>query len=244
MPKTTNDTTSLFQNHLLQPESKKPEFHTTQYDYIPALIVFITFLLFVVLYTYNRKKVNNLFRAFYINRFANQLMREEVSMVNRTNTVLLSISFVVLSMFAFQLIKAFHISFPFSQNFLVWLVPLLLVCIYFLKIVLIKFLGGVFKTQTEANSYIFNVILFLNILGILSFPLVIGMEFMDTIPKNLFIYCGYAIISMLFITRLVKGVIIGINSSRVSGLYLFFYLCTLEILPVVILVKLFLIITN
>lgn len=239
---TSSTTSSLFEDHLLNPSGNKPIIHLTAYDYLPATILFLSFVLFVILYVYNRKRLNQMIKAFYLNRVANQLMREEVSFVNRTSVILSFVAVVCLSMFAFQLIDFYGMQFPFGKNQLLWIIPSTITGIYFLKIVVVKFMGYVFKTGTEADGYIYTILLFINTLGLFLLPVVIGIEFVKQAPPRLFIDLGYLIISAFLCTRMIRGVIIGINSTRVSGLYLFFYLCTLEILPLFILIKVFLLI--
>lgn len=243
----TNDsieTKSLFENHLLPALSEKPAIHFTQYDYIPAIILFLAFVLFVALYVYNRKRLNQIIKAFYLNRVANQLAREEVSLVNRT-TILLSIVFLSsISLFTLQLINYYQISLPIDKFYLIWIIPLLVTLSYFFKIITIKLMGFIFKIPTEANNYIFTIFLFINALGLFILPMVVGIAFIKQAPPEFFINLGLLIIGLFLLTRMIRGVIIGVNSLRVSNIYLFLYLCTLEILPIFVLVKIFLLFSN
>jgi hypothetical protein len=70
-------------------------------------------------------------------------------------------------------------------------------------------------------------------------PVVVGLAFVKQLPTHLFIYTGAGIFVSFLCIRLLRGAIIGFNSIRISKFYLFLYLCTLEILPFVIMVKLF-----
>jgi hypothetical protein len=104
----------------------------------------------------------------------------------------------------------------------------------------IRFLGFVFQVQREASEYTTSIFLFGNVLGLFMMPVVILLAFAKDVNPLVFIYSGLVILTSFLCVRLIRGLIIGINSLRVSGFYLFLYLCTLEILPFVILVKLFL----
>jgi len=70
---------------------------------------------------------------------------------------------------------------------------------------------------------------------------VMCLAFFRQVSPSVFIYAGYAIIGGFLAVRLIRGLAIGFNSSRVSKFYLFLYLCTLEILPFIVLVKLIMI---
>ncbi len=231
---------SLFDSHLLQPINNKPIIHFTNYDYLPALLLFVSFALFVMLYVYNRKRLNQIIKAFYFNRVANQLAREEVSITNRT-TVILSILFLTsLSLFIYQLIDFYQYKLPFDKLNLIWIIPSGLFLSYLIKMISIKTMGFIFKVQTEASNYIFTLFLFINALGLCILPVVVGIYFVKQAPAELFIYIGCSIIFLFLGTRIIRGFIIGVNSVRISNIYLFLYLCTLEILPIFIAVKIFL----
>lgn len=55
---------------------------------------------------------------------------------------------------------------------------------------------------------------------------------------NFFIYIGVAVIFVLQVYRLLKIVIIGKSSTIFSALHIILYLCTLEIVPVLVLIRL------
>jgi hypothetical protein len=99
--------------------------------------------------------------------------------------------------------------------------------------------GFIFQNEKEAGEYATTLFLFCNILGIFLLPVVIGVAFVKQVPPVTFIYFGMFIYALFIVIRLLRGIIIGVNSIRVSKFYLFLYLCTLEILPFVIMSKLF-----
>jgi hypothetical protein len=114
-----------------------------------------------------------------------------------------------------------------------------IIVMYLLKIALIRISGFIFKTGKEASEYISAIFLFINILGLFLLPVVICLAFIEKADPRIFIYTGYFIIGSFLCLRLLKGLVIGFGSNRVSKFYLFLYLCTLEIIPFVILIKLF-----
>lgn len=230
---------SLFQNSLIEKNNSKPQIHITQYDYTFAIILFIGFIMFVWLYASNRKRLNQVIKAFYINRYANQLAREEVSLGNRVSVFLSSLFVLTLSMFILQVNQYF--GFLETKNYLYSfvLVGMVILLMYFVKVIGIKFLGFVFQTSKEASDYIMAVFLFGNTMGLFLLPIIICLAFARQIPPIVFISCGLGIVASFFVVRLLRGFIIGFNSVRISKFYLFLYLCTLEILPFAILVKLF-----
>jgi hypothetical protein len=232
-------TNSLFEGHLLNKITEKPQLHFTDFDFGVATLLFVAFILFVWLYSANRKRLDQIIKAFYINRFANQLGRDELSLGNRVS-VFLSILFVI-SFSLFISLSASFYGFNESGNE-TWIfikTAAVVSCIYGLKIMILRFLGYVFQTQKEAGEYAMMVFLFCNILGLFLLPIVVCMAFVRDLSPLVFIYIGISLFVFLLFIRLLRGVIIGFNSMRVSKFYLFLYLCTLEILPFLIIAKLF-----
>ncbi|MGZ4035068.1 MAG: DUF4271 domain-containing protein [Bacteroidia bacterium] len=235
----TSGTNSLFQNNFLKVKTPEPQLHTTHFDYGVAGILFFAFVLFVWLYAVNRKRLNQVIKAFYINRYANQLAREEISIGNRV-TIFLSAMFVLtLALFITQLANYYGFYKGDNQFIFFIKVAVTIVGAYSLKIFSVWFFGYIFQNPKEASDYSTAIFLFCNTLGLFMLPIVIGLAFAKQIAPEIFVYSGYLILGSFLCIRLLRGVIIGFNSVRISKFYLFLYLCTLEILPFVIMVKLF-----
>jgi hypothetical protein len=238
--KDTTTQHSLFQNHLLSAQKEKPQLHHTNYDYwITGLFLFL-YVLFVWLYTFNRKKLNQVVKRFYITRYANQLSRDELSIGNRVSFFLSIFFILTLTLFISQVMIYYGFHFYTGNIAVLGIVIALIVTIaYSIKFATIKLLGYVFQIQREAADYIMTVFLFCNTLGLFMLPIVMCLTFVKQIPPSIFIYTGMGLIATFILLRVARGILLGLNSSEISKFYLFVYLCTLEILPFVILVKLF-----
>lgn len=237
----TLTTTSLFENHLLTKKSEKPVLHFTNFDFGVAGLLLLAFILFVWLYASNSKRLNQVIKAFYINRYSNQLGRDDLSLGNRVSIFLASLFVITFSFFISRVLNFY--GYTNYENSLLFFVQLaLLIClIYGFKIIIVRFFGFIFQNQREASDYSMMIFLFCNILGLFLLPIVVCMAFVKDVSPSVFIYLGLGVFVLLLFIRIIRGVIIGINSTRISKFYLFLYLCTLEILPFVIMVKLFMI---
>ena len=234
----TSTTTSLFEGHLLHKTSEKPQIHFTDFDFGVASILLFSFVLFVWLYATNRKRLNQVMKAFYITRLTNQSSREELSLGNRV-AIFLSILFVV-SFSLFLYLTAEYYGYMEGNEVLFFFKILITICLaYGIKILLVRFFGFIFQNQKESGDYSLMIFLFCNILGLFLLPIVVCMAFIKDVSPLIFIYSGISVFVLLLLIRVLRGVMIGANSIRVSKFYLFLYLCTLEILPFVIIVKLF-----
>lgn len=231
--------TSLFTGHDLQPSGNKPDIHLTPYDYSLAALLFVAFILFAWLYVNNRKRLNQIIRAFYVGRYASQLSRDEVTFGNRVS-IFLSVLFIIIFTVFLNQVNAYFGFYDVPRGPLPYIkTGTALILIYGIKILLIRLLGVVFLRKKEASEYLLALMLFGCTLGLFLMPVVIGLAFARQADPRLFIITGLGLTLSFLLIRTVREVVIGLNSARVSGFYLFLYLCTLEILPFVVLVKLF-----
>jgi hypothetical protein len=230
---------SIFQQHSLQPRHVKPIIHLMNYDYLVALILFVSFCAFVWLYVSNAKKLNQLIRGFYVNRSGDQVSRDEYTASNRVGFLLSILFLFTVSLFAGQVIEYSGIG-PEKGGIALYLVIAAgLVLMYLLKYITIRLSGFIFKVGKETQDYAAALLVFINILGLFMLPVVICLEFVKQVNPLIFIYTGTFFLFGFLCIRLLRGIVIGFSSNRVSKFYLFLYLCTLEIIPFVILVKLF-----
>ena len=235
----TSAAASLFQQHLLPVKNDRPIIHYTQYDYLVTSILFLSYIMFVWLFISNRKRLNQIIIGLYAGRYANQLAREEVSLGNRVVIFLSALFVFTITLFFYQTAGYYGFLPVNSMKNTFFITALAIFFIYGLKLLVIKMLGFLFETQKEIREYTISVLMFCNAVGLFMLPVVICLAFLKQVNPSVFIYTGFAIIAVFFLTRLVRGLIIGLNSTRVSRLYLFLYLCTLEIVPLAIMIKLF-----
>jgi Domain of unknown function (DUF4271) len=235
----TSKATSLFEGHLLEKKTDEPRLHFTNFDYSVAAILFIAFALFVWLYASNRKRLNQVFKGFYMSRFTSQLGRDDLSLGNRVTIFLACLFIITFSLFITQTANYYGYIENITQTGFFMRTAAFIVIAYGAKMLVIRFFGFVFQNQKESNDYSVMIFLFCNMLGMFLLPVVICLAFVVDVSPLVFIYSGLGIFALFLCIRLFKGIIIGFNSVRVSGFYLFLYLCTLEILPFVIGIKLF-----
>ena len=229
---------SLFNQHLLETKKNEPLLHFTKYDYVIGFILLLAYILFVWLYVTNRKRLNQTITGIFIYHPGNQSGRDESTVNNRITLflfilfLLTSTSFIIQTGLYYNFIQA-----PASAA--TYMITFLIIClIYSAKIIITKWMGLLFQTQKEAEDYTLNVFLFCNALGLFLLPVVICLTFVKQFPIDLFIKIGFGIIALFICSRFIRGILIGFKSIRISKFYLFLYLCTLEIVPLVVIAKL------
>lgn len=99
-----------------------------------------------------------------------------------------------------------------------------------LKTISIKLAGFIFKTQSQASEYLSNIFFFNTIAAMLFIPLLI---FSVYVPTDFVIVVIIILAIILFIFRLVRGLIISLDNQNYSFYQKIMYFCALEILPVI-----------
>ena len=115
---------------------------------------------------------------------------------------------------------------------------------YFIKITSLKVLAYVFRTEHIFSEYSFFIVLFNQILGLALIPLSAAIAFARVVNAEYIIYAGLTLILGMLFFRILRGSIAVVSRPNVSRFYLFLYLCTLEILPMALFVKAFMLIFN
>ena len=107
---------------------------------------------------------------------------------------------------------------------------------WLIKISLINFLGHIFKTENFATEHNLTGLIYLEISGLILLPIALAAVFRDPI---FFTHTGLIIMLLILILNLFRGFVLGLVNTKFSFLYLILYLCALEILPLAVVVKIF-----
>lgn len=206
--------------------------------WLPFVFLFC-FVIIAIIRLYYGKKLSQLLKSVVEPKTMNVLLRES----NIANDIiilpLLLLHFLTISLFVFRINEIYldiNLNLSEANTFIV--IILVFVVLFALKILLVKFIGWLFATSEQSSYYNVNTIIFSAVSGIIMTPLTLLIYYVSTdivmisLGVITFFYIGIEIF------RLFKGFLIGIEIEKLSRLYLFLYLCTVEFLPVLIIVKL------
>lgn len=231
--------TSLFTGHELQVHNSAP---LKKIVYAPSwitLLLIFCMMLIAYLRAVYPKRFADFFRAVSDIRFASQLVREERAFSNRLSILLLLVFLIATSGFIFQALNYFGITlFEGSSINIFFKIFGSVLLLFIFRMLLHEFTGFLFEAQNELTFYTFNVMVFNMALGIVLLPIIAGIVYADNFPKTFFIYAGLLIVVITYLARLIRGLNIGLSKQGFNRLYLFFYFCALEFLPVLFIAKL------
>jgi len=196
-----------------------------------ACLVIIAWLQFF----YN-KRLKQVYRAPLSQRFLSIMIKEGSLFKER-----ISVGLGLIYLFNFSLLLSLVLrqTMPdtishFSEAFIFGLCSFGLTVYWLLKVSVMRFLGNVFRTMPTTFVYIHNTLAFSYITGLILFPLLILTVFLQS---QFLLYTTLSITAILYCFRVMRGFFIGISLKKFSYLFLFVYLCTLEILPLLVILK-------
>ncbi|MBR1644206.1 MAG: DUF4271 domain-containing protein [Bacteroidales bacterium] len=159
--------------------------------------------------------------------------------INR-ETALLPVDFIYALPLA---LTALHVA---SQPSGLFTIPLSLVflmlyvgCVLYLllKNGVLHLLGNIFNNQDAATYYSFNNHIFY-LIGLFCLAPMLFLAFYAPVDARTASVALVAVVSALFVVRMVRGLQLLLSRSRNLKFYLFYYLCIVEIVPVLVVIKL------
>jgi len=211
--------------------------HTRQvYFWQTTLLLFALFLIaFVKAFSNNRFKQTA--KALLNYSVSQEITREEKVFFHRANLMLVANYVIIVSLFIYYLLEQLNPS-VLKNTSIILLLMLGVVVLYCIKYLFSKILFFVFNSTSLSVEYIFNISLFNNLLGVLLLPSLFFIYFSDFQDDVIVNYIAIPSIFISFIMRVVRLFVLG-NNKGISYLYIFLYICTLEILPLVVLYRFF-----
>jgi hypothetical protein len=236
---TENRTVKKVELATVRAGSLKPETITPQSRFLYTHDWFLgIFLLLAVFFIWIRifysKFFATLANALVSFQGSAKLFREKNVLVHRVSIVLDSVYILVMSVFLFEFAVHFNISKTEIGAFNLFLIFLNVIIFYtLLRLVILKMTGFLFLNQTVFSEYIHNTFVINKGIGIALFPVVIMAQYFPYPLISYVLILGMIIYLVAFIYKSFRGYQI-IKRKDILLFYLILYLCTLEILPLLL----------
>lgn len=199
------------------------------------LVLFACLILLAWTRLFFRRRLTMVFSAVSAKNYANQLIRDGNLFNERIGLVLFPVYVAVLSLFIFLSLPLLNLSHEYGSRSTEYLfIAGGVLGLWFLKVTVVKLLSALFNTREHSRELLINMYLFNIFAGMILLPFVCCMAYAD---NRIFFFSGLVIIILVYMMRLVRMWMIGFGLGKFSGFHLFFYLCTLEILPMIVLAK-------
>jgi hypothetical protein len=197
-------------------------------------LLLIGFLGIAYVRAFHRKRFSMLFQTFINWKLSKQIIRYEKVYTHPANLILTLIYLFSIPLFLALSYKITSSSqFALSQLFFIIQIPLLFYIL--LKFIAYRFTAWLLDEKEVIEEYVFQANLFNKYLAV-SYLILSTLLLYSRFSPNVLIGIGLAILLSFLLFQVIRGLIIGIENGK--SLYLIIlYLCTLEILPWLILGK-------
>ncbi|PLW96829.1 MAG: hypothetical protein C0593_10250 [Marinilabiliales bacterium] len=204
-------------------------------DWIFILLVLSLCGISIILYNFNhrfRQSIQTFFQFYNLHQFT----RDGNFISERTGIFLYGIFLIGLSMFTYQANFFLGDSYIFVDSGISLFVKIFIgYTLFFLTKSGIYFISGrIFETREASFLVILDDFIISCVNGLILLPILFITTYSPT--PAIFI-AGLSILGLTFIYRMIRAVAIGLSVSQFSLFYLFLYLCSLEIVPVMVIGK-------
>ncbi|NOY95364.1 MAG: DUF4271 domain-containing protein [Chlorobi bacterium] len=205
------------------------------YDWLTLLLLFALFLFATARKSYS-KYLGHLFQSLVNYSTASRMFREKNFSFSHGAYRLEIYFYITFSIFVYQVLSYLKIGTAF-QDFRLYIICLAGIVGYFvIKRLLYIMVGLVIRRVDETEEYFFNVRNYNRVLGMFLFPVTVIFMFSPFFKPQLLIVIGVVLVLLFYFMSLKRGILILLK-KHFSILYLFLYLCTFELLPLLLIYK-------
>ncbi len=204
-------------------------------------IMILSFLLLAIVKFFYSNYLNPVLASFYSFKSSRELFRNKNSNIQNT-LILLNFLFPInggiflVLVFDYFGIEVLPAEFSFLSRFLIKSFSLYL--LYSFIVLFLRVLGYVFDKKGLFYEYVHNISLFAKIYGVLLFPLIAGIIYASPVIIPVLIYTALFFAGLLYAAKLVRGFKL-LQNNEFSVFYVILYLCMVEIIPVIVMFRLF-----
>lgn len=197
---------------------------------------FVVFAFFTTVVALSRKRIEQSYQAFLNDNYLRQLHRMNQGKFSFGYFLLYLLFFINAGVFVYLTANYYNANLP--KNFgSIALVSLGIGIAFLIKHGLLFYVEKIFPISKEVKLYSFTIMIFSIILGLVLLPINIFAAFAYEGLTKIAIWIGVGSILAFYSFRSLRGLSIGSRYMMLHSFHFLLYLCAVEILPVLILVK-------
>jgi hypothetical protein len=207
-------------------------------DWILILILAGAFV-YTLIHTISKKLFPEITQFFLLRGINDPASRDIQELFHWQSTLLNLISFINIALFSYCTASYYDLIPNNISGFLFWLIALgVIVAAVSSRHILCEVTGRISDEPDTFREYIFAVYHSYRYSGIILFIIVIFISYTSIFPQKPLLITGFISAGVFYLIRVVHLFLIFIK-RKISILYLILYLCALEFLPVMVLLKYF-----
>jgi hypothetical protein len=242
--KSIKDTTSFkkFMTHPDLPMQTKPSFRINELRIAPSfdgrfyLIMGMLFYLAFIKVTFP-KYFSNLFQLIFQSPIRQKQTREQLQQ-NNLASLFSNILFILNASIFVSLVAVKNAWVDLSLYTCIAYSAVGLTALYLFKFLFLWLSGWLFSQGEAIGNYSFIVFLTNKVMGVFLIPAILLLSFSPVSVQDFAYNSALIVISILFVYRYIVSFSIVRASLKVSAFHFFLYLCTCEVLPMLVLYKL------
>jgi len=199
-------------------------------------VILLTVLIYGVIKAESLKFFKGILKFISFQGINESASRDIGSLFQWQSTLFNLASFISISLFAFLSTRWYNIL-PEGKGFIYWLISLAVILSALTLRHFICIITGNMSDEKEIfREYLIGIYQGYRLAGIFLLAISVLILYTTFIPPKTLFQAGFVIVGLLYLIRVIRLFLIFIN-RHVSIFYLILYLCALEILPVVIIVR-------
>ncbi len=183
------------------------------------------------------KYFQDLFRVFFNSSLRQKQIREQLIQEPLPSLMLNIFFFFSGGLFLYFLAG----NYGFTKAFTPWLALgfciLLLIGVYLVKFLTLRFMGWIFGKQSDAEIYTFIVFMVNKIAGLALLPIAIILAFSGASDNQPVITLGIIILSILLVYRMIRAFAAINKSLKINQLHFLLFVIAFEAVPIMLLYK-------
>jgi hypothetical protein len=201
-----------------------------------TFLFLLTLLILALVRSSTKKYFNLLLQSVGSIQASARMYREQNISLVQGSSAMEVFYLIVMALFGYQISQFAGIDFP-LPGVLIFLICLAAIFIFIqTKYLIYKMLGFFSETSADTREYLFNIQNYHRMLGLLLWPIVAAIAWLPIENSRILLFTGLFLTALINLLYLIRGARILIK-KHYSIFYLFLYLCSLEILPLLLFLK-------
>jgi len=186
------------------------------------------------------KYMDTIFTSSYNYNAASKAYSEKTIVQKRISFLFNLFYFINGSLFFLEVYRHYNWEFLDTNNFGIFLVSFAcLVVLVLLRIIVMSLTGHIFNRYELFKSFLYHYYTFSKVIGIILTPFVITLPYTSGDAHNILFYCALILTGLILLLRFVR-IVVFVRKNVLLIFYLFLYLCAVELLPILVIIKLIL----
>ncbi len=203
-----------------------------------VLIVVISLIIcFSVLKYYYNSEIALIFTALYYTKTLSRINKERNVFSSWQFLILYILFCLTLGLYLYLITNKLGNIYNFKGLTLFAILSVLTLLLLSIKIILLRTLGLVFNITKMVSQYIHILYITLFNTLFLLLPFLLLLALITQRFSILVIWLSVLVLGIIYLIRLVKAIMVVLSKHTFSKTYLFLYVCTFEICPIIILIK-------